>query len=326
MVALIGGHSAIPISSIEKRMEGIEFYPMNMTSQDLTSTLLDFEPDAIVHLAEQPSAPFSMRSVRHAIFTHNNNLSGTLNLLYAIKTCEEKLRKDIHLVKLGSMGEYGTPDTDIPEGFDSSGKPAPKYPGSWYHATKVHDSTNIKLACKLWDIWCTDIMQGIVYGVVPLSTRFDFDECFGTVINRFCAQGIIGHDLTVYGAGTQKRGFLPLSDSLECIRLIIVKSEYDENQLYRVINQFAEVYELKELAEIVQLSLNTPSNIKRYPNPRIEKEEHIYNPECKKLKAMGYKPSLDVHSNIKHLLGVLEKYKSRIRAKSYLLEPKTDWR
>ena len=189
-----------------------------------------FEPDAIVHFAEQRSAPYSMIDRKHAIFTQVNNVVGTMNVLFAIR----ELRPQCHLIKLGTMGEYGTPDIDITEGFfevEYRGRrdlmPFPRQAPSWYHWSKVHGSNNIMFACKIWGIRATDVMQGVVFGTriegmgddPRLRTRLDFDQAFGTVINRFCCQAVIEHPLTPYGAGGQVRGFLPLGDSIRCLTL-----------------------------------------------------------------------------------------------------------
>ena len=179
----------------------------------------DFQPDAIVHYGEMPSAPYSMLDRDHAVFTQQNNVVNTLNVLCAMR----EFAPDSHLVKLGTMGEYGTPNIDIEEGYldiEHNGRkdrlPFPKLPGSLYHLSKVHDSHNIHFACRIWGIRATDLNQGVVYGIETdetklddrLATRFDYDEVFGTALNRFCVQAIIGHPLTVYGKGGQTRGYL----------------------------------------------------------------------------------------------------------------------
>ena len=225
--------SAIPILSMDERMQNlkmkygdkIKFFEGDLLDASFTNEIIkNFQPDAIVHLAEQPSAPYSMIDQVHTVYTQQNNVIGTLNLLFAIKNFAPKA----HLVKLGTMGEYGyEAGLEITEGFfdiEFRGKnatiPYPRQAGSWYHWSKVHDSNNIMFACKLWGISSTDVMQGIVYGTSTTEiteekdyTRFDFDEAFGTAINRFCSQAVIGHPLTIYGEGGQTRGFLALVDS-----------------------------------------------------------------------------------------------------------------
>jgi len=265
----IGSWSAIPILPMEERMENIKkeygekvnFSEGDLTNPQFTNDIIKkIRPDGIVHLAEQPSAPYSMIDQTHSVYTQQNNVVGTLNMLHAIK----QFSPNSHLVKLGTMGEYGTPDIDIAEGFfeiEFRGKkttiPYPRMAGSWYHWSKVHDSNNILFACKLWNIKSTDIMQGVVYGTRTHEineeknfTRFDYDEIFGTAINRFCAQAAVGYPLTPYGAGYQIRGFLALIDSIQCISLLLEKPP--ENGEYRVVNQFDEQYKIIDLAKRVQ--------------------------------------------------------------------------
>ena len=226
----VGGWSALPIASMRRRRLGyferhgarLKFWKGDLCDYGLVESVLEeFAPEAIVHLGECPSAPYSMIDVHHAAFVQKNNIEGTLNLLFGMRDVVPRA----HLVKLGTMGEYGTPNIDIPEGFfeiEWRGRrerlPFPRQAGSWYHQSKVHGSNNIMLASKLWGIAATDVMQGVVFGTRVdqtaeedrLRTRFDFDQCFGTVLNRYCAQAVIGHPLTPYGRGRQKRGFLQI--------------------------------------------------------------------------------------------------------------------
>src|SRR2546429_2184907 len=225
---LCGTESLIPIASMKRRVErwkavsgrDIKWEKLDLTSlPDTTALIAQYRPDAVVHFAEQRSAPYSMISGPHAVETQVNNVVGTLNLLFALR----ESAPDCHLVKLGTMGEYGTPNIDIEEGFidiEHNGRrdrlPYPKQPGSFYHLSKVHDSHNCMFASRIWRLKITDLNQGIVYGVETdetalderLATRFDYDECFGTVLNRFCVQPVAGRRLTVYGEGGQTRGYL----------------------------------------------------------------------------------------------------------------------
>jgi UDP-sulfoquinovose synthase len=252
----------------------------------LTAAIADFEPDAVVHFAEQRAAPYSMIDRAHAVFTQVNNVVGTLNLLFAL----HELRPDCHLVKLGTMGEYGTPDIDIEEGFlevHHRGRrdvlPYPKQPGSFYHLSKVHDSHNVMFCCRAWGLRATDLNQGIVYGTVTdetsrhpgLVTRFDYDDVFGTALNRFCVQAAIGHPLTVYGTGGQTRGFLDIRDTIRCIELAILHPPAAGE--YRVFNQFTEQFSIGELAERVRAAaadVGLAVTIAQLVNPRIEREAH----------------------------------------------------
>jgi len=328
--------SAIPILSMNDRIkylqekygDKITFFEGDLLdSQFINNVMKKSQPDSIVHLAEQPSAPYSMIDQDHTIYTHQNNVMGTLNLLFAIKNYAPKA----HLVKLGTMGEYGyEAGLDITEGFfeiEFRGKkgmiPYPRQAGSWYHWTKVHDSNNIMFACKLWGLRSTDIMQGIVYGTRTNEiidkkdhTRFDFDESFGTVINRFCSQAVIGHPLSIYGTGGQTRGFLALVDSIQCISILLDKPA-EENE-YRVVNQFDEQYNVAELAQKIQTAGNKKDlnvQIQKFENPRLEKENHYYKADHNILKELGFKPTRLIDDEIDMMFDDLITYKDRINEK-----------
>jgi UDP-sulfoquinovose synthase len=339
-------HSVTPIHSMAERLQAyherfgqrLEFREGDLTNYPFVLQFFkDFRPDAIVHFGEMPSAPYSMIDVDHCVFTQTNNLVGTLNIAYAMKeACPEA-----HLVKLGTMGEYGTPNVDIPEGFftiEFRGRqdtlPFPKLAGSWYHWTKVHDSNNIMFACKIWKLRSTDIMQGVVFGTriaevgndERLLTRFDIDQCFGTAVNRYCAQAVIGHPLTPYGKGHQRRGFLPLRDSMQCLTLALENPPAMGE--YRVFNQFEEVYDISELAQKVKKvagELGITAVVKNLENPRRELEEHYYNPDHGSLLQLGYKPTHDVESELRIMLADLVNYKDRILAVQESLIPDIHW-
>ena len=288
-------------------------------------------------IAEQPSAPYSMIDQEHNIYTHKNNVIGNLNLIHSLQRHVPKA----HLVKLGTMGEYGyDPGLEIPEGFYEvkfRGKkakvPYPRLAGSWYHWTKVHDSNNIMFACKLWGIKATDIMQGIVYGTKidemlneKYNTRFDFDEAFGTVINRFCTQAVIKHPLTVYGKGGQTRGFLTLNDSIKCISLLIDNPPKDGE--YRVVNQFDEQHSVMELAKKIQKignkkKLNVKIKIKN--NPRKEAEKHYYKADHHTLKKLGFKRTRNIDDEIEIMLNHLIKFKKNILEKKQSIIQNIKW-
>lgn len=333
-VQSMGSDSVIPIGNMDDRvfklweMYGtgcVNYRPADLRDWNATWQFLDtFLPDVVVHFAEIPSAPYSMISLDNCVLTQVNNVVGTLNVLYAIKQYCPKT----HLIKLGTMGEYGTPNVEIPEGFfdiEYKGRkdrlPFPKQAGSWYHQSKVHDTNNIMMACKLWNLKATDIMQGVVFGThisemqgdPQLLTRFDIDEAFGTAINRFCAQALIGHPLTVYGKGGQTRGFLPLKDSMQCIELLIKRPP--KNGEYRVVNQFQDLYTVRALASLVQgvaSDMGYPAEIEHTDNPRLEAEEHFYEVEHETLKHLGYEPTLDTKRELIGMFHVLENYKDRI--------------
>ena len=345
-VAEMGAQSATPIVDMDERLKAFQenfntelwFKKGDFMDYDFVlDCFREFKPDAIVHFGEMPSAPYSMADVTHCTFTQSNNLIGTLHILYAMKeTCPHA-----QLVKLGTMGEYGTPNIDIPEGFfeiEYRGRkdtlPFPRQAGSWYHWTKVHDSYNIWFACRMWGLQSTDIMQGVVFGTridemgddERLLTRFDFDQCFGTAVNRYCAEAVIGHPLTPFGKGQQRRGFLPLRDSMQCLT-ITIENPTQEGE-YRVFNQFEEVYNITELALKVQkvgneFGLNV--EVRNLENPRKEMEEHYYNPDHKHLLDLGYEPTHDVEQELRIMMKDLIKYKDRILEKKEALIPDIRW-
>jgi UDP-sulfoquinovose synthase len=340
-----GTDSLTPIASLDERLEAwreasgktIESYVGDLTEPGLADAVLrDFAPDAIVHYGEQPSAPWSMRDVEQSVATQYNNVIGSLRLLWAMRDHA----RDAHLIKLGTMGEYGTPNIDIEEGFievEHKGRrdvlPFPKQPGSFYHLSKVHDSHNMQLACKIWGLRATDLNQGVVYGVETpesklderLITRFDYDEVFGTALNRFCVQAIIGHPLTVYGKGGQTRGFLNIVDTLQCVELTAANPPAAGE--YRVFNQFTETFTVGELAEKVRHAagvLGRDVRVHHPPNPRVEAEEHYYNPMHTKLPALGLQPTLLSEALIESVLGVVERYRDRVIPDR--IDPATRWR
>src|SRR5919109_3159951 len=286
----------------------------------------DVAPECIIHYGEMPSAPYSMASRAHAVFTQYNNVVGTLNVLFAMRD----LVPEAHLVKLGTMGEYGTPNIDIEEGFieiHHKGRrdllPFPKQPGSFYHASKVHDSVNIQLASKVWGLRATDLNQGVVYGIQTaetelddaLATRFDYDEVFGTTLNRFCLQAVIGHPLTVYGRGGQTRGFLNIVDTLQCVELTAANPPAAGD--YRVFNQFTETFNVAEPAEKVRhpgAEVGIDVQVDHFSNPRLELEEHYYNPTHTKLLELGLEPTLLSETLIESMLEVIRRYRDRVSA------------
>jgi UDP-sulfoquinovose synthase len=296
----------------------------------------DFEPDTIIHYGEMPSAPYSMASRAHAVFTQYNNVVGTLNVLFALRD----LAPDAHMVKLGTMGEYGTPNIDIEEGFIEvahKGRrdmlPYPKQPGSFYHASKVHDSVNIQLACRIWGLRATDLNQGVVYGVHTeqttederFLTRFDYDEIFGTTLNRFCLQAVIGHPLTVYGTGGQTRGYLNIVDTIQCVEL--AASNPPDGGEYRVFNQFTERFTVLELAELVARAgkdVGLKVAIEHVDNPRVEAEEHYYNAANTHLLDLGLQPHYLSETLIESMFEAIRRYQGRVITDHIL--PHTRWR
>ena len=291
-------------------------------------------PDAIIHFAEQPSAPYSMKGREEAIFTQSNNISGTLNLIFAI----QKYCPDCHIVKLGTMGEYGTPNIDIEEGWldvnhnnRTDRVLFPKKPGSFYHLSKVHDSNNLEYACRTWGLRVTDLNQGIVYGshteltkIEGLHTSFHYDSIFGTAINRFILQGLVNSPLTIYGGGLQERAYLNINDVLQCLKIALENPA--KSGEFKVRNQFTEFKSINDLAKIVKESLaelNIDSKLENIENPRVEEEKHYYNPNNKSFIDLGLKPvkiSKEVILEIaKYLLPYVKNYDP------HLLMPNINW-
>jgi UDP-sulfoquinovose synthase len=340
----LGAGSLTPIQSLQERVRAwaeVSSRTVAAFVGDLTDAYFvdqvvgDFKPEAIVHYGEQPSAPYSMIDRKHAVETQRNNVEGTLNVLYAVRD----IVPAAHLVKLGTMGEYGTPNIDIEEGFlevDHNGRtdtlPFPKMPGSMYHLSKVHDSHNIHFACRIWGLRSTDLNQGVVYGVRTdetdlddrLCTRFDYDEVLGTALNRFCVQAVVGYPLTVYGKGGQTRGFLNIIDTLQCIKLAVENPAGPGE--YRVFNQFTEQFSVLDLAERVKRvgeSVGINVTVDQLPDPRIEAEEHYYNATHTKLLELGLKPHLLTDEVVGHLLETIQRHKDRILLGP--IAPKTKW-
>jgi len=341
----LGVQTLTPIQPLAERLkvwqnltgETIEVHSGDVTDNDfLASVIESLQPDAVVHFAEQRSAPYSMIDRKHAVFTQTNNVVGTLNLLFAL----HEHKPDCHLIKLGTMGEYGTPNIDIEEGYikiEHNGRsdmlPFPKQPGSFYHLSKVHDSHNMMFACRIWGLRATDLNQGVVYGTMTdevamdeaLINRFDYDEVFGTVLNRFCVQAAAGHPLTVYGTGLQTRGFLDIRDTVRCIELACLNPAKPGE--CRVYNQFTEQFSVLQLAEMVRdaaREMGLPTTIEHLEPPRVESQEHYYNAKNSKLTDLGLRPHRLSDSLLDSLMNIAMKYQDRIDRSLFL--PQVNWR
>ncbi|KAL2897957.1 UDP-sulfoquinovose synthase chloroplastic [Bienertia sinuspersici] len=341
----LGLDSLTPIASIQNRIrrwqsltgKKIQLHVGDICDFEfLAETFKSFEPDAVVHFGEQRSAPYSMIDRSRAVYTQHNNVIGTLNVLFAIK----EFREECHLVKLGTMGEYGTPNIDIEEGFITithNGRtdtlPYPKQASSFYHLSKVHDSHNIAFTCKAWGIRATDLNQGVVYGLrtdetamhEELCNRFDYDAVFGTALNRFCVQAAVGHPLTVYGKGGQTRGYLDIRDTVQCVELAIANPAKPGE--FRVFNQFTEQFSVRDLAAIVTKAgekLGITVETKSVPNPRVEAEEHYYNAKHTKLIELGLQPHLLSDSLLDSVLNFAIQYKDRVDTKQIM--PSVSWK
>jgi UDP-sulfoquinovose synthase len=340
----VGSDSLTPLPDLDRRIEAWaevsgktirSFVGSVEDGEFLDAVVADTRPEAVIHYGQQASAPYSMASREQAVETQYGNVIGNLNLLFAIRDHVP----DCHLVKLGTMGEYGQPNIDIEEGYieiEHKGRkdvlPYPKLPASLYHCSKVHDSTNIHFACRTWGLRATDLNQGVVYGIETdetarderLITRFDYDEVFGTVLNRFCVQAVIGHPLTVYGSGGQTRGFLNIRDTLQCVELAAENPA--EAGEFRVFNQFTEQFSVLELAELVKGAaehLGYSVEIQHCDNPRVEKEEHYYNAIHTKLLDLGLEPSLLGEELVESIIHAIERYKGNVIEAS--IDPRTRW-
>jgi UDP-sulfoquinovose synthase len=341
----LGVQTLTPIRTLSDRLrvwreltgKPIELFVGDVTDYDfLSSAIKTFGPEAVVHFAEQRAAPYSMIDRKHAVFTQVNNVVGTLNLLYALR----EFQPDCHLVKLGTMGEYGTPNIDIEEGYitiEHNGRkdvlPYPKQAGSFYHLSKVHDSHNIMFCCKIWGLRATDLNQGVVYGTMTdetaldeaLINRFDYDEVFGTVLNRYCVEAAVGMPLTVYGKGGQTRGFLDLRDTVRCVEISLLNPAASGE--FRVFNQFTEQFSVLELARMVQAAgkkLGLEVRVDHIPDPRVEAEEHYYNAKHSKLIELGLRPHLLSDSLLDSLMNIALRYRNRIDTTKMM--PQVNWR
>jgi len=353
-----GSHSIVPIAKMTERLHAakealgvnLNFRQLDIRDIKKLKEFLDEEkPEVIVHYAENPSAPYSMIDVDHALQVQENNVLGTLGLLWTMKeTVPEAV-----LIKLGTLGEYGSPVSGRPlfEGvfppdavlkwqgreWNLAGEIIPRDPPSIYHVSKVQDTINIFKCCKWWGLRSYDVMQGIIYGVHTkelaadprLRTRFDVDEWFGTVLNRFVAQAILEIPLSIYGEGEQIKGFIALEDAMECmVRLI---SNSPERGKYEVVNQVSGLYKLKDVADTVafvgkeKFGLNV--KIQRLENPRIEAEKHPYEVVSQKLSKLGFTPKVTLEKEITRIFELLTKpeIKKRIEEKQHLILPKTRW-
>ncbi|HZU54293.1 MAG TPA: NAD-dependent epimerase/dehydratase family protein [Actinocrinis sp.] len=338
----LGVRSLVPIESFADRVEAwrqvsgkrLTSYVGDLTDPEFTkATIAGFRPDAVVHFAEQRAAPYSMIDQAHAVYTQTNNVVGTLNLLYAIAETDPA----IHLVKLGTMGEYGTPNIDIEEGWleiTHNGRTDrmlyPKRPGSFYHLSKVHDSHNIEFACRIWGLRATDLNQGVVYGQQTpqtvldprLATRFDYDAVFGTVLNRFVIQAVLGHPLTVYGTGGQTRGLIDIRDTAECIRIACENPAAAGE--FRVFNQMTQSLSVEQIAKTVAAAYPGDVQVEYLDNPRVESENHYYNAVHTSLEKLGLQPHLLSDTLIESLFDVVEQNRDRIELDA--MRPVVHWR
>lgn len=343
--AEVGVEPLVPIRSLQARIKKWQklggkpieshIFDISTNHRYLYDVFAEFHPETIIHYAEQPSAPFSMATRGNCVETQRNNVIGTLNVLFAMRhSCP-----DAHIVKLGTMGEYGTPNIDIEEGWldlEHKGRKDrvlyPKKPGSFYHLSKVHDSHNLEFACRAWGIRVTDLNQGVVYGIETdetkldpdLATSFHYDAVFGTVLNRFVTQAVAGFPLSVYGKGGQTRGYLNIRDTIRCVELATENPAGTGE--FRVFNQFTEQFSILDLAGKVQeygRKRGFDVKVAHVPNPRVELETHYYSAAHSKLSELGLKPHLLTDEVIASMMDVVEKFKDRVD--EALIHPDIVW-
>jgi UDP-sulfoquinovose synthase len=336
----IGVAPLMPIGTLDERLAAwreisgrqIEMFVGDLVDYAFVESILrSFEPDSVIHYGEQPSAPYSMIDAAHATYTQSNNVVGTLNVLFALRD----VAPDAHLIKLGTMGEYGTPNIDIEEGYlrvEHNGRSHeflyPKTAGSLYHLSKVHDSHNIHFACRIWGLRATELNQGVVYGVETdesaldprLATSFHYDEVFGTALNRFCVQAVAREPITPYGRGGQIRGYINIRDTMACVELTLLNPAQPGE--LRVFNQFTEQFSVSELADKVHdaaAELGIAAQVVHAPNPRIEAEEHYYNAKHTKLLELGLVPNLLGPELIRSMIKTIARHGDKIDRSKLLM-------
>ena len=347
LVASVRSDSLVPIRSMAERLAS---YRESSGRDNLTFVAADardpgqvdriisrFEPESVVHLAQQRSAPFSMVDQEHALYTQQANVATNLNILLSLA----RHAPGAHLVKMGSMGEYGTPGVTIQEGdiefsvMDRKGKAIfPRNGQSWYHLSKIYDTYNVLLANRVYGVRATDVMQGVVYGSRAgeaaddaLSTRFDFDSIWGTLINKYVVQSVVLKKLLIYGRGLQKRGFLSLYDSIKCLSLLLEKPP-KEGQ-YRVVNQLDEIYDTLRLAEMVRETgeeFGVKAEMQRVANPRVESEEHFYEVEHRILPALGFRREKEMPTVLREIFELVMAHRERAEKMKHLIYPTVSWR
>ena len=324
------------LTKLKKYNKKIKFSNIDCTNYDsLSSSFKNFKPDAVIHFAEMPSAPLSMLGDSEGWMTLKNNLQSTYNLISIIK----KYNANCHIIKLGTMGEYGTPNIDIEEGWlNISHKKRthkflyPRQASSLYHTSKIMDTDLLWFYVRMSNLKVTDLMQGPVYGVnsskimkdACLQPLFTYDDIFGTVLNRFIVQGITNNPLTIYGSGSQIRGYINIKDTINCIMLSLKNPPKAGN--LEIYNQFTEQFSINELANRVITALSKiglDTKICKIKNPRIEKEKHYYNAKNSKLKKLGLKPTLLTENSIIEIANYVKKYKKNIDKS--LFQPRIKW-
>jgi len=347
LVKSVHTRSLVPIKSMPHRIaayervtghHNLEFVFADARDSELVDAIFSkYRPESVVHLAQQRSAPFSMIDQEHAMYSELNNIATNMNIVYAMA----RNAPGAHLVKMGSMGEYGQPGIEIAEGeleIEHKGRKTkvmfPLAAGSYYHLSKIFDTFNVKLANKIFALTATDIMQGVVYGtrtdelVDPeLATRFDFDSIWGTLINKYAIQAVALNKLLIYGKGKQKRGFLSLYDSINCLTLLLENPP--KKGEYRIVNQLDEIYDTLELAEKVKSvgkEYGIEPSLEWVQNPRVETEEHYYEVENKILPSLGFKRKKNLDLVLHEIFEAVLANRSRIGDAKEMIYPTVQWK
>lgn len=347
LVKSVGSLSLVPIRTMQQRIaryreltgkDNLEFVEADLRDPEIVDRIFSKHlPESVVHLAQQRSAPFSMIDQEHALYTQLNNIATNMNIMYSMA----RHAPNSHILKMGSMGEYGTPEIEISEGdleIERNGRKSkamfPRAGQSWYHLSKIFDTHNLKMANKVFSLTATDIMQGVVYGTkveetddVSLATRFDFDSIWGTVINKYVVQAVLTNKLLIYGRGKQRRGFLSLYDSINCLTLLLENPP--EKGEYRVVNQLDETFDTLELAAKVSeigKDFGVRSELEWIENPRMEKEEHYYSVEHKILPSLGFKRKKALEEVLVEIFETVLKHRQRAADRRELLYPSVNWR
>ena len=347
LVKSVGSLSLVPIRTMEQRIaryrkiggnDNLEFVEADLRNPEVVDRIFSkYLPESVIHLAQQRSAPFSMIDQEHAIYTEVNNITTNMNIIYSMA----RHTPEAHILKMGSMGEYGTPEIDISEGdleIELNGRKSkmmfPRAGQSWYHLSKIFDTHNVKLASRIFGLTATDIMQGIVYGnrndetTDPvLATRFDFDSVWGTLVNKYVVQSVLTNKLLIYGRGKQRRGFLSLYDSVNCLTLLLENPPSKGE--YRVVNQLDETFDTLELAEKVKKigkDFGVDSDLEWIENPRLEKEEHHYNVEHKILPSLGFKRKKSMEEVLVEIFETVLKNRHRVADRKELVYPTVYWK
>lgn len=348
LVKSVNSDSIIPIATMAERLKAFKEYtgrdnlifePGDVRDpQRVDEVIAKYKPSAVVHLAHQRSAPFSMIDQRHAVYTEVNNVVGNLNIIFSLA----RHAPDAHLLKMGSMGEYGTPNITITEGdieIEYKGRRDrflfPRMGQSFYHLSKIFDTYNLLLANDIYGLRVTDIMQGVVFGTrthetviaEELQTRLDFDSTWGTVINKYVVQAVLLKKLLIYGKGRQTRGFLSLYDSINAMTLLLENPPREGE--YRTVNQLDMIYDTLTLAQMVAevaKEYGIDVDFERIEDPRVEKEEHFYDVEHRVLPSLGFRREKDMKDVIREIFEDVIKYRSRVESMKELIYPYARWK